>query len=114
MREGHSLEHDFEDFEGELEISDTIVEDSLIKVSHQIEAENYKSRKQDRKERKKYAKKTFVFLSIFTGIILVIVILSAIRSIGFTLSDTVLITLITTSFSTVVGIFILVMRYLFR
>lgn len=96
--------------------------------------------KQDRAERKKYAKWTFVFLCIFTIIILSIIILAGFGNIcGFSfnllglvptftfsfkpcpentktfhLSDSVLITLITTSLSTIVGIFILVMRYLFN
>ncbi|MGG8496225.1 hypothetical protein ACQY1Q_07390 [Tenacibaculum sp. TC6] len=72
-------------------------------------------RVQDRYERKKYAFRTFLFLCGFTGIILLIIIASGFsKAINFNLSDSVLIALITSSLATVVGIFILVMRYLFK
>ena len=72
-------------------------------------------RVQDRYERKKYASRTFVFLCGFTSIILLIIIASGFSKItNFSLNDTVLIAIITSSLATVVGIFILVMRYLFK
>lgn len=72
-------------------------------------------RVQDRYERKKYAFRTFIFLCTFTSIILLIIVAAGFSSaVGFTLNDTVLIALITSSLATVVGIFILVMRYLFK
>lgn len=71
--------------------------------------------KQDIKERKKYALWTFVFLCVFTSTVVGIIILSGFsKFLNFELSDTVLIALITTSLSAIVGIFILVMRYLFK
>ncbi len=72
-------------------------------------------RVQDRYERKKYAFRTFIFLSAFTAFILLIIIAAGFsKVIPFSLNDTVLISLITSSLATVVGIFILVMRYLFK
>ncbi|CAL2080169.1 hypothetical protein [Tenacibaculum sp. 190524A02b] len=72
-------------------------------------------RVQDRYERKKYASRTFIFLCGFTSIILLIIIASGFSKItNFSLSDTVLVAIITSSLATVVGIFILVMRYLFK
>ena len=70
---------------------------------------------QDRNERKKYAYRTFIFLSVFTSFILFIIIAAGFsKQLNFELDDTVLIALITSSLASVVGIFILVMRYLFR
>lgn len=77
--------------------------------------EDIADRQQDRKERKKYALLVFVFLVFFTLIVLGIIISHGWNNFTcFYLSDTVLITLITTSLATVVGIFLIVMRYLFK
>jgi hypothetical protein len=79
------------------------------------------NKKQDRKERKRYAKSTFKFLKIYTYIMLSILFLSGINGSlwffdfsKFHLSDTVLITLISTSLASIVGIFAFVMKYLFK
>lgn len=70
---------------------------------------------QDRNERKKYAYRTFIFLSVFTFLVLTIVFLAGFSTqLNFKLSEPVLIALITSSLASIVGIFILVMRYLFR
>ena len=72
-------------------------------------------RVQDRYERKKYAFRTFLFLCGFTSVVLLIIIASGFsKLINFSLNDSVLIALITSSLATIVGIFILVMRYLFK
>lgn len=72
-------------------------------------------KQQNRGERKQYAKRTFVFLSTFTFLIVSIVFLQGFSAnTSFVLSDTVLITLITTSLASIVGIFLLVMQYLFK
>jgi len=77
--------------------------------------EEIKDRQQDRIERKKYAARTFTFLIFFTFTVLLIVTLTALDNwICFYLSDSVIITLITTSLATIVGIFLIVMRYLFK
>lgn len=76
--------------------------------------------KQDRLERKKYARRTFSFLKYFTSSIILILFFSGARGKFwcldfslFNLSDAVLITMITTSLATIVGIFAFVMKYLF-
>ena len=72
-------------------------------------------RVQDRYERKKYAFRTFIFLCAFTSLVLLIIIAAGFSKLShFELSEAVLIALITSSLATVVGIFILVMRYLFK
>jgi len=70
---------------------------------------------QDRQERKKYAYRTFIFVCAFTAIILSIILLAGFSTVfEFNLDSSVLIALITSSLATIVGIFILVMRYLFK
>lgn len=101
-------------------------------IKKDIKAEKLKGRIQDREERKRYAKSTFDFLKIYTYIMLSILFLSGIKGkiflgniIGlfglycfsipeFHLSDTVLITLISTSLASIVSIFVFVMKYLFK
>lgn len=70
------------------------------------------SLKQDISQRKVYAGKTFWFLCIFTAMVFVVLILSGFSI--FNLSDSVSIALITSSFASVISIFVLVMRYLFK
>ena len=79
------------------------------------------NKKQDREERKRYAKFTFIFLSTFTFVVMFLLFLSGINGSlwvfdfsEFHLSDTVLITLISTSLASIVGIFVFVMKYLFK
>lgn len=72
--------------------------------------EEIKDRQQDRGERIVFARWTFIFLSVFAGVCLFFVGVTLFRS---GLSDAVLITLITTSIATIVGVFSLVMKYLF-
>ncbi|MTD67697.1 hypothetical protein [Flavobacterium sp. LC2016-13] len=86
-----------------------------IEEESSLTLEDIKDRIQDREERKKYAKRTFSFLVVFTFTVLGIVIAVGLDNwICFHLSDTVLITLITTSLASIVGIFAIVMRYLFK
>ena len=111
---------------------DTKSIEAEISIRKELAEEELANLRQDREERRKYAKSTFYFLCVFTGIVLGIVILLGFSCFnlsgfscfnlsgfiyfnlsGFNLSDSVLITLITTSFSSVVGIFVLVMKYLF-
>lgn len=70
------------------------------------------SQQQDISERKIYACRTFWFLCAFTAMAFVVLILSGLSVLQ--LSNSVLIALITSSFASVVSIFIVVMRYLFR
>lgn len=87
-------------------------------IETQLKKEQVLDLKQNRAERTKYAEYTFNFLCWFCAALFFIVFLSGFnahhQANGFHLSDSVLITLITTSLSTIVGIFIFVMRYLFK
>lgn len=65
---------------------------------------------QDRKERRLYALLSFILICIFLITVLVFTAIS--QRLG--LSDPVIITLLTSSMATVFGIFLCVMRYLFR
>jgi len=91
------------------------VDMSEIDIHISLTEQEVSDRIQDREERKKYAKRTFVFLSVFTGVVLLIIVLAGFsEAVGFKLENPVLIALITSSLATVVGIFILVMQYLFK
>lgn len=91
------------------------VDMSEIDIHISLTEQEVSDRIQDREERKKYAKRTFVFLSVFTGTVLLTIILAGFSEVvGFKLEESVLIALITSSLATVVGIFILVMQYLFK
>lgn len=83
-------------------------------LDHSLAEQHIENIKQDREERKKYAKWSFWFLCGFTFLVILLLFFCAVRNWAFHLSDPVLITLITTSLATVVGIFIFVMKYLFK
>ena len=86
-----------------------------IDTSSLLNKQEILDRNQDREERKKYAFRTFIFLCCFTASVLFIIIAAGFSEvINFSLNDTVLIALITSSLATIVGIFILVMRYLIK
>jgi hypothetical protein len=71
--------------------------------------------KQDREERKRFSDNIFKLLSIFLGITIVIVMLAGFhRYIDFELSDTILIALLTTTTANVIGIFLFVVKYIFK
>lgn len=90
-------------------------EDIDSKINLNLNLQEISDRIQDRTERKKYAYRTFIFLCAFTVIVLLIVVAAGLSStLSFVLSDSVLIALITSSLASIVGIFILVMRYLFK
>lgn len=111
-----------EDF---VELSNTesasVLENKANLLKESFAQEQLDNIKQDRFERKKYARWTFKFLCVFTGLVLLIVFLCATKGqilmfdfSKFHLSDAVLITLITSSLTSIVGIFIFVMKYLFK
>lgn len=101
---------------GESEYNQSIAYKTEIET--QLKKEKVEDLKQNRKERTKYAEYTFSFLCWFCSSLFFIIFLTGVNTSpmanGFHLSDNVLITLITTSLSTVVGIFVFVMRYLFK
>ncbi|TCP27999.1 hypothetical protein EV195_101158 [Tenacibaculum skagerrakense] len=94
---------------------DSDIDANEIDLNINLTQQEISDRIQDREERKKYAYRTFIFLSSFTGFIILIIIGAGFsEAINFKLDNTVLISLITSSLASIVGIFILVMRYLFR
>ncbi len=74
--------------------------------------EEIKSLRQDREQRKIFSFVIFVFMFLYTLFSLIIVFLNGCGSIS--LSDNVLITILTTSLANVIGIFNFVVKYLFR
>jgi len=68
---------------------------------------------QDIAERKKYAARCFWLVTIWLALIGLIVFLQGFRICGFSLPNSVLITLIGSTTGSVVGIFLIVTRYLF-
>ncbi|MEM7550077.1 MAG: hypothetical protein AAF363_10390 [Bacteroidota bacterium] len=74
---------------------------------------DYDSKEQNIKERKKYARFIFTLICIWLGLILLILFFQGFSNIKFHLSDTVLITLITTTTANIAAYFLVVTKYLF-
>ena len=68
---------------------------------------------QDREERKKYARLAYWLAVGWLIAIVVVVILQGLEAWGFNLSDGVLITFIGTNTASVIGVLVVVVRYLF-
>lgn len=88
-------------------------EDSAQRIAIEDRREDLENKKQNRNQRKSYANKFFVFLCVYMGLVFLVLILCGFSLFGFTLSDTVLIALITTTTANVIGIFAFVIHYLF-
>jgi hypothetical protein len=84
------------------------------RLEYSLKEEELKGQQQDRDERKDYATKVYVLLVIFLLIVFAIVVLVGIISFPFHLSDNVLITILTTASANLIGIFAIVIRYLFK
>jgi Flp pilus assembly protein TadB len=69
-------------------------------------------REQDRLERKTYANRVFYLISAWLGCVIVVVILTGLGFMHF--SDTVIVTLLTTTTANVIGLFAIVNSYLFK
>ncbi|MCG8409868.1 MAG: hypothetical protein MI739_01120 [Bacteroidales bacterium] len=83
------------------------------KTKDEIEAEQLEQDKnQDRKERKKYASHTFWFVIVYVVVILLLVIATGLNYLK--ISDKILLALIVTSFAEIIGLFVFVMKYLFK
>lgn len=85
-----------------------------LKVANKLKWEELKCREQDREQRKRYADYIFVFLCIYMVLVFTVLILCGCCGVGFCLSDSVIIALITTTTANIIGIFIFVVRYLFK
>lgn len=91
---------------------------SLIEVKKQTEEynrlkEEVESIKQDREERKVYASKTFDFLCVYMVFVGILLLMSGFTTASFQLSDSVLIVILGTTTTNVLGIFYFVANYLF-
>ena len=84
-----------------------------------LEEEYVRGLKQDIDERKKYANRIFVLVAIWLAVVVAVLVADGIRwpwmaqYVGFDLPEAVLIALITTTTGGVVGILLIVARYLF-
>lgn len=96
--------------DGELEISASSDDQSIERA---LKVEEYKGKRQDREQRKDFAERIFSFLIWYMVVVGVILFLSGITVNHFYLSDTVLVTLLGTTTANVIGIFIVVAKYLF-
>lgn len=91
---------------------------SSIEVKKQTEEynrlkEEVESIKQDREERKVYASKTFDFLCVYMAFVGILLLMSGSTTASFQLSDSVLIVILGTTTTNVLGIFYFVANYLF-
>ena len=75
--------------------------------------EELKGLKQDREERKRYATRIFNLIAVWLFGIFFLLILAGFRPFGFHLGDTVLVSFIGGTTINVLGIFIVVAKYLF-
>ena len=87
--------------------------DSAQKIALEDSREELENKKQNRNQRKTYANKLFVFLCVYMALVFLVLLFCGFSLFGFTLSDTVLVALITTTTANVIGIFAFVVRYLF-
>ena len=87
--------------------------DSAQKIALEDSREELENKKQNRNQRKTYANKLFVFLCVYMTLVFLVLFFCGFSLFGFTLSDTVLVALITTTTANVIRIFAFVVRYLF-
>lgn len=84
-----------------------------LQTENDIRKEELKGRIQDREQRKEFAIKIYHFLCFYLSSVLFLVVLSATPLIKFELTEGIIITLLTTTTANIIGIFILVVKYLF-
>lgn len=86
----------------------------ILAKSKEVErlSEEVETLKQDREQRVLYSERLFVFLCIYMMFALLIVVACGMGKIS--LSDTVIVAVITTAFANVIGIFAFVAKYLFH
>ncbi|OUN97749.1 hypothetical protein [Bacteroides clarus] len=84
-----------------------------LQTENDIRKEELKGKIQDREQRKEFAIKIYHFLCFYLSSVLFLVILSATPLIKFELTEGIIITLLTTTTANIIGIFILVVKYLF-
>lgn len=85
-----------------------------MKISNDNIAEEIESLKQDRDQRKQFAERIFLSVQNYMIIIVCLLFVQGFNVLYFSLSDTVLVTLLGTTTVNVIGIFAFVARYLFH
>ena len=88
-------------------------EDSAQRIAIEDRREDLENKKQNRNQRKSYGNRLFWFLCGYMILVFLILFFCGFSLSGFTLSDTVLVALITTTTANVIGIFAFVVHYLF-
>ena len=96
----------------EEEVTYDDIEKGIKHIELEYKREELESRKQDRKQRGHFSIWIFGFMGVYMLSILVVLILSGCGIL--ILNDTVLISLLTTTTADVIGIFIIVAKYLFH
>ncbi len=79
----------------------------------QMQKENFKTLRQDRKQRRKYSKLLFKLIAVWLFAVGAVVFCHGFAAVPFELSDVVLATLLGTTNGAVLGLFLVVARYLF-
>lgn len=87
---------------------------AIKKLETDVRREELNGQTQDRTQRKQFATMIFWLLVGFLSITLLIVIANGFCYFPFTLDNSILITLLATSSANVIGIFIFVVKYLFK
>lgn len=81
-------------------------------VELELQKEELESRRQDRRQRGRFSIWIFGFMGVYMFFILAVLVLAGAGVLN--LSDTVLVSLLTTTTADVIGIFIIVAKYLFH
>ena len=98
--------------EKEAKLTTSDIEREVQLTDLELRREELEGNKQDRIQRKEFATRIFWLLAVFIAIVLVIIIL--VGSCVLELDKTVQITLLSTMSANVIGIFIYVVKYLFK
>lgn len=85
-----------------------------LQIKNDISREELEGRQQDRTLRKELGDKIYNFVSFYMFCVFFILVLSGIRCNSFTLSDTVLITILGTTTANVIGVLVIVATYYFN
>jgi len=91
-------------------LTDIEKEKSLVELH--LRKEELEGKKQDRIQRKGYADKIFILLCVYLSAVMVLLYFNGFKL--TTLEGSVLIAIVTTSAANVIGIFVLVAKYLFH
>ena len=93
-------------------------EDVLPSTRQELEIEELKEvvrgKKQDRRQRKQFAYCIFGFICVYMLIVLAIVLFAGLHAWDFSLDGATLVTLLSTTTANVLGLFIIVAKYLFH